>query len=187
MAVDEEVLETTQREKIPWLDSIHVQCETTTTYSAKGYSKVQNAHKTRSHQAFTKVEMFPMNRMGKAMGNKPKGMKCKLDTGAGVNIIPLSIYQYINPSEFDEQVKPIAGHGQYRTILKDYNGNLIKQYGIRVILGKWNHQYWRFVFHIVEAEGPILLGLSTMRKMGIFMRHPRVSTETTDIHQEQQN
>ena len=165
MVDDEEVLETTQRENIPWIDSIHVQSENTTTYSAKGYSKVHNVHKTKSCQAFTRVQMFPMNRMGKAAGNKPKDMKCKLDTGVGVNIMPLSIYQYISPSEFDEQCKPTDGHGQYRTILKDYNGNPIQQYGIRVILGKWNHQYWRRT---------ILLGLSTMRKIGLFMRHPRV-------------
>ena len=124
MADDGEVLETMQRENIPWIDSIHVQSENTTTYSAKGYS--------RSHQAFTRVQMFPMNQMGKATGNKPKGIKCKLDTGAGVSIMSLSIYQYINPSEFYEQGKPIDGHGQYETILKDYKGNHIQQYGIRV-------------------------------------------------------
>ena len=157
VADDGEVLETMQRENIPWIDSIHVQSENTTTYSAKGYSKVHNVHKTRSHPAFTRVQIFPMNRMGKAKGNKPRGMKSKLDTGAGINIKPLSIYQHINPSEFDGQGKPIDGHGQYKTNLKDYNGNPIQQYRIRVILGKWNHQYWRFVFYIVEAEGPILL------------------------------
>ena len=77
------------------------------------YSKVHNVHKARSHQAFTRVQLSPMNRMGKATGNKLKGMKCKLDMGVGVNIMPLSIYQYINPSEFDEKGKPIDGHGQY--------------------------------------------------------------------------
>ena len=97
-----------QRENIPWIDSIHVQSENTTTYSAKGYSKVHNAHKTRSYQAFTRVQMFPMNGMGKATGNKSKGMKCKLDTGPGINIMPLLIY---NPSEFNEQSKPIDGLG----------------------------------------------------------------------------
>ena len=152
LADDGEVLETMHTENTPWIDSIHVQSENTTTYSAKGYSKVDNIHTTRSHQSFTRIQMFPMNKMGKATDNKPKGMKYKLDTGAGVNIMPLSIYQYINPSEFDEQGRPIDGHGQYKTILKDYNGNPTQQYGTRVILGKWNHQYWRFVFHIVEAE-----------------------------------
>ena len=132
-----------------------------------------------SHQAFTRVLMFPTNRMGKATDNKPKGMKCKLDTGVCINIMPLSTHKYINSSEFDEQGKSIDGCGQYRSILKDYNGNPIQQYGIKVTLGKWNNQYWNF--HVVEAEGHILLGQNTMRKMGLFKMHPRVSTETTDI------
>ena len=45
--------------------------------------------------------------MAKGTGNKSKGIKCKLDMGAGVNIMPLSTYKYINPSEFDEQGKPM--------------------------------------------------------------------------------
>ena len=96
--------------------------------------------------------------MGKATGNKPKCMKCKLDTGAGVNIMPLSTSKYINPSEFDEQGKSIDGHGLCRFILKDYNGNHIQQYRTRVILGKWNNQYWRLVFHVVEQKDPYCLG-----------------------------
>ena len=126
MADDGGISETTQRENIPWTDSICVQSKNTTTYSANGYSKIRNAHKTRSHQAFTMVQMFPMKRIGKTTGNNPKGMKYKLDTGAGVNIMSLSIYQYISPSEFDAQGKPFDGHGQYRTTLKDYNGNPIQ-------------------------------------------------------------
>ena len=63
--------------------------------------------------------MFPTNWYSKATGNKPKGIKCKLDTGAGVNIMPLSTYQFINPSEFDNNGKPINGYGQDRTTLND--------------------------------------------------------------------
>ena len=96
------ILETTPREDIPWIDSIHVQSENITTYSTKGCAKVHRAHKTRSHQVLTRLLMFPANRMGKATGNKSKGMKCKLDKGAGVNIMPLSTYKYINALEFDE-------------------------------------------------------------------------------------
>ena len=80
--------------------------------------------------------MFPINRMGKAIGNKPKIVKCKLDTWADVNIMPLSTYQYINHSEFNKQGKPIDCHGQDRTTLQDYSGNSMKQYGIKVILGR---------------------------------------------------
>ena len=42
-------------------------------------------------------------------------------------------------------------------------------------------------FHIVEAKGPILLGLPTLRRMGLFQKHPRVFIEHIDIHQIQQN
>ena len=145
VADENEVLETTPKQDIPWIDSIHVQTENNTTCSTKGCPKVQKALR-RSHQVFTRLLMFPTNRMGKATGNKPKGMKFKLDTGTGVNIMPLSSNKNINPSEFYEQGKPVDGHSQYRSILKDCNGKPIQQYWIRVILGKWNNQYWRFIF-----------------------------------------
>ena len=52
--------------------------------------------------------MFPTNWMGKATGKNPTKMKCKLDTGASVNVIPLSTYQHINPSGFDKKVSPLV-------------------------------------------------------------------------------
>ena len=39
-----------------------------------------------------------------------------------------------------------------------------------------------FLFHIVDAEGPTLLGLQTLRHMGLFSKHPRVYIETIDLH-----
>ena len=128
--------------------------------------------------------MFPTNWMGKATGKKLTIMKCKLDTELSVNVMPLSTHQHINHSQFDKKGQPINGYGHDRTILKGYNGNSIKQYGIRVILGKWNNQYWRFVFHIVEAKGPVLLGLNTLRKMGIFTVHPSITIKAIDINPE---
>ena len=71
--------------------------------------------------------MFPTNWMGMATGKKATLMKCKLDIGASVNVMPLSTYQKINPSEFDKKGQPISGYGHDRTILKGYNGNPIKQ------------------------------------------------------------
>ena len=101
-----EILETTQRENILWLDVIDVYPDTqnnTLIYTKKGLLGVHNVHKTKSHQAFTKVEMFPTKWMGKATGKKPAMMKCKLDTRASVNVMPLSTYQHTNPSEFDKK------------------------------------------------------------------------------------
>ena len=106
----------------------------------KGYSILRGHidHKPRMHLVFTRVETFPANRTGKATGKIPKGMKFKLDKGAGVNTMPLLTYKHINPSEFDKQDKPIECYGQDGTRLKDCNGNPIQLCGTRVIPGKWN-------------------------------------------------
>ena len=108
-------------------------------------------------------------------------MKCKLDTRASVNVMPLAAYKIINPSEFTKDNKPIGGFGQDRTTLRGYSGNIIKQYGTRLIKAFWNNKYWVILFHIVETQGPILLGLNAMRKFGLFTKHPRISIQTVDL------
>ena len=45
-------------------------------------------------------------------------MKCKLDTGAIVNVMPLTIYKLVNPDKFDKDGKPIGGYGQDRITLR---------------------------------------------------------------------
>ena len=72
VADDSEVPETTPRGNIPWVASIYVHPGNTTTYSAKGYSKVHHVKKPRCHQAFTRVQIFSTKRMGKAMVTNQK-------------------------------------------------------------------------------------------------------------------
>ena len=43
------------------------------------------------------------------------------------------------------------------------------------------------LFHIVETQGPILLGLKTMWKFGLFTKHPRINIETVDLFPSTQN
>ena len=45
------------------------------------------------------------------------------------------------------------------TTLRAYGGGIIKQFGTRMIKCEWNYQKWVFLFHIVDAEDPTLLGL----------------------------
>ena len=130
--------------------------------------------------------MYPNDTSGKTTG-KPREMKCKLDTGASVKVMPLAPYKLINHSEFDKDNKPIGGFGQDRTTLRGYSGNVIKQYGTRLIKAFWNNKYWGIFFHIVETQGPILLGLNAMRKFGLFKKHPRISKETVDLFSGTQN
>ena len=130
--------------------------------------------------------MYPTDTSGRTTG-KPIEMKCKLDTGTSVNVMPLAAYKLINPNEFDKDNKPIGGCGQDRTTVRGYSGNIIKRYGTRLIKAFWNNKYWGILFHIVETQGPILLGLNAMRKFGLFIKHPRISIRTVDLFESKQN
>ena len=124
--------------------------------------------------------MYPTDTSGKTTG-KPREMKCKLDAGASVHVMPMAVYKLVNPSEFDKDSKPKGGFSQDRTTLRGYIGNVIQQYGTRLIRAFWNNQYWRMVFDTVETLRPNLLGLNTMKKFGLFTKHPRISIETVDL------
>ena len=54
----------------------------------------------------TTILMYPSDDKGKVTG-RPKGMRSKLDTGAGTNIMSLSTYKSINPSDFDKEGIPL--------------------------------------------------------------------------------
>ena len=151
-----------------------------TTSQPKENLDVHTVHKPMRYQAFTRVSMYPTDTSGKTTG-KPTEMKCKLDTGASVNVMPLAAYKIINPSEFTKDNKPIGGFGQDRTTLRGYSANVIKQYGTRLIKAFWNSKYWVILFHIIQTQGPILLCLNAMRRFGLFTKHPRVTIETVDL------
>ena len=76
--------------------------------------------------------MYPTGTSGK-ITSKPIEIKCKLDTGASVNVMPLAAYKPINQSEFDKDSKPKGGFSQDRTTLRGYSGNVIRQDGTRLI------------------------------------------------------
>ena len=70
-------------------------------------------------------ETYTTDKMGMPRGNKLTEIKCKFDTEASVNVVPLTTYQFLSLSEFYEERKPIGGYGHDKTILETYNGNLI--------------------------------------------------------------
>ena len=108
-----------------FVGTIDVFVEEDTTSQPKGNQGVHTVHKPKRHQAFTRVNMYPTDTSGKTTG-KPIERKCKLDTGASVNVMPLAAYKLINPSEFAKDNKPKGGFGQDRTTLRGYSGNVIQ-------------------------------------------------------------
>ena len=105
-----------------FVNTIEVFMEEDTTSQPKGNLDVHTVHMPKRYQTFMRVSMYPTETSGKTTG-KPREMKCKLDTGASVNVMPLAAYKLINPSEFDKDNKPKGGFGQDRTTLRGYSGN----------------------------------------------------------------
>ena len=100
----------------------------------------------------------------------------------------LDDYKKVNPSEFDEVGNSVVGFSNDKTTLKVYGGKTIQQYGVRVTNCQWDNKYIKPIFHLVEANGPILLGLTILRKMGLFQKkNPRFFIESMDIHQIQKD
>ena len=132
-------------------------------------------------EAETTILMYPPDDKGKITG-RPKGMRSKLDTGAGANIMSLSIYKSINPSDFDKDGNPTGNFQRASTGLKSFWDRQIQQYGIKTINCVWDKKLWLLNFHIVDAEGPILIGSGMMLKLDMIQFHPQVHISCIDIN-----
>ena len=172
-------------DNVQWIDSIEVSYNPPTHLASYGTKEttaaIHNIQKRQKSQAFTTVSMLPQDTEGKTIG-APIDVKCKIDTGAGANVMPVSIFRKLCPDMFDAKGKALEKFNGDWTTLTAYGGGIIKQFGVRMLKCYWNNKKWVILFHIVDAEGPILLGLKTLRQMGIFSKHPRVFIETIDIH-----
>ena len=106
-----------------------------------------------------------------------------MDSGVGANVLSLDDYKKVNPSECDVAGNSLVGFSNDRTALKIYGGRTIQWYGVRALNCQWDNKLIKPIFNIVEAKGPILLGLPTLRRIGFAHKHPKVFIENIDIHQ----
>ena len=130
-----------------FVNTIDVFMDEDTTSQPKGNLDVHTVHKPKRYQVFTKVSMYPTDTSGETTG-KPRGMKCKLDTGASVNVMSLAAYELIIPSEFDKDSKPKGVFSQDRATIRGYSGIVIQQHGTRLMkaFGLTNTGEWYFTF-----------------------------------------
>ena len=119
----------------------------------------------------------------KIFQNADQNIKVKLDSGASVNMMPTSVYRRINLQLFDSNGVPqLDKFDKDWTNLVAYGGSIIKQIGVKPVACKWGKKNFVTNFHIVDAENhPVLLGLSTLRYLGLLVEHPLVFIETVKI------
>ena len=119
----------------------------------------------------------------KIFQNTDQNVKVKLDSGASVNIMPTSVYRRINPQLFDRNGAPqLDKFDKDWTNLVAYGGSIIKKIGVKPVACKWGKKKFVTNFHVVYAENhPVLLGLSTLRYLGLFVEHRLVFIDAVKI------
>ena len=99
-------------------------------------------------------------------------LKCKVDTGAGGNVMPLQAFTKLFPRCINADGSP-RGLKPSTTCLTAYNGSKINQFGTLDTAIDWapkgknviNH-LWTW-WYIADTPGPAILGLPSCAKLGI--------------------
>ena len=119
--------------------------------------------------------MCPEDTNGK-INRPPIEIKCKIDTGAGANIMAIYVFRKLCPVTFDSSCKALKKQDADWTTLTVYGGSKIRQFGVRIIKCFWNNQKWKFLFHIVDATGPYTGGIEGTKMCGDLCETPH------DVH-----
>ena len=123
--------------------------------------------KTNGTEAFATVEL-PAD-IGKC---RLATLGCKVDTGAGGNVMPLRAFSKLFPERFNTDGHP-TGLTPSTTRLSAYNGSTIKQYGTLDTHIDWTpkgtkttnrlHTWW----FVADTPGPAILGLPACHRLRI--------------------
>ena len=105
--------------------------------------------------------------------DKPATMKCKIDTGAQGNVLPLRTFKKMCPSMVDECGLPTseAVRRQPFTRLDAYNGTEIVQHGVIKLTIRYGHTRSGWItadFYVAETPGPIIIGKNTSEQLKII-------------------
>ena len=119
--------------------------------------------KTNGTEAFATIQL-PAN-IGKC---RLATLRCKVNTGAGSNVMPLRTFSKLFPERFNTD-----GLTPSTTRLSAYNGSMIKQYGTFDTHIDWTPKDTKTTnrLHtrrfVADTPGPAILGLPACHRLGI--------------------
>ena len=127
------------------------------------------------------IEAFAAVQMPAEIGpNQQTTLRCKVDTSAGGNVMPLHAFSKLFPRHVTTDGTP-TGLRPTRTCLTAYNGSTIKLYGRLDTAIDWKsegknianrlHTQW----YIADIPGPAILGLPSCSNLGIVELNCAVS------------
>ena len=91
-------------------------------------------------------------------------LKCKVDTGAEGNILPLSIYQSLEQHTTPKQLPPLTPSS---VKIVAYGGTAVKLHGTCNLGIRHKNEFTSAVFYVTDTKGPVLIGLPTCQALGL--------------------
>ena len=115
----------------------------------------------------------------------------KIDSGAGLNSMPVKEYKRLYPERFTPDGKPILSYlsqdeETMKTKLKGYSGNYVKHYGKVKLPCEYNNQKFMCSFFLADVDGPPLMGLPTGEALGIIKINTVDVVESEDELEEEE-
>ena len=111
-------------------------------------------------------------------GRRPIKLRCKVDTGAQTNILPVHLYRIIFPEKLDSEGSPKPEYLQQNNIaLTAYGGSKITQLGTVKIPCAYKDSKYNCIFYVTDAAGPAILGLQTYQALNLLTLHCSVETK----------
>ena len=136
------------------------------------------------------TEAFATVQMPAEIGpNKFATLKCKVDTGAGGNVMPLCTFAKLFPRCINTDGSP-RGLKSSTTHLTAYNGSKIPQFGTLDTAIDWTSKgkdianCLRTRWYIADTPGPAILGLPSCAKLGIVELNCAVNLQKRKLVQQ---
>ena len=120
-------------------------------------------------QAFLEVEVD--------LDHCKKPLLCKVDTGAEGNVISLSTYKSLfpqsscNPGGIPTCLSPSS------TIITGFGGHVVSHHGTCTLKLAYGGSCKSYPFHVVDADGPTILGLPTCEDLNLITMNFCITTQ----------
>nr|XP_006823887.1 PREDICTED: uncharacterized protein LOC102805367 [Saccoglossus kowalevskii] len=132
------------------------------------------------HANDNREEVYTLLQIERAELTQKINLKCKVDTGAQSNVLPLRLFRNIFPDKIDSKgnPKPNALQGT-NMILSAYGGSQIKQLGTITIPCQHRGRKINCIFYVTDATGPAILGLKACRALNLISLHCAIESKHT--------
>jgi transposase InsO family protein len=105
-------------------------------------------------------------------------IRCKVDTGAQSNALPLRMYRKMYPETLKEDGYPVDGAlEKIGTVLTGYGGYQVKHLGIIKLPCRYKERKFMCPFYVTDEEGPPILGLRYSKRLGLITINCVIKTE----------